>query len=39
MPAVNVLGVDDERGDEAVVVHIESRSSRPVVLGVARRPG
>jgi transposase len=28
LPAVNVLGVDDER-DEAVVVHIESRAERP----------
>jgi transposase len=28
LPAVNVLGVDDER-DGAVVVHIESRAERP----------
>ena len=38
LPAVNVLGVDDERSD-AVVVHIESRVERRAVPCAARRWG
>jgi transposase len=36
LPAVNVLGIDDERGD-VVVVHIEARTPPPVCPGCGRR--
>ena len=34
LPAVTVLGVDDERG-ALIVVHVESRASRPSCAGCA----
>ena len=38
LPAINVLGVDNQRED-MVVVHIEARTSGAGWEGAARRPG